>query len=112
MAKTTPASSAEPQPIEALQKRYERLNTKKIQVDTNLENAKGQLASLKDELRKSYGTDDVAALREKVAAMTAENETKRRDYQAQLDQIDAKLAEIEQRVAATENGQASGADAK
>ena len=94
MPKATSAPSAEPQPIEELQKRYERLNTRKIQADTNLENATKQFESLKEELRKSYGTDDIAALREK------------------LDTIDAALATIEQKVATTENGQANGAESK
>jgi DNA repair exonuclease SbcCD ATPase subunit len=112
MPKATEAPNAAPQPIEELQKRYERLNTRKIQADTNLENATKQFEALKEELRKSYGTDDIAALREKLDAMRAENEAKRKNYQAELDAIDSALAAIEQKVAATESGQSNGAESK
>lgn len=112
MPKATVAPSAEPQPIEELQKRYERLNTRKIQADTNLENATKQFEALKEELRKSYGTDDIAALREKLDTMRAENEAKRKNYQAELDAIDSALAAVEQKVAATESSPANGAESK
>jgi len=112
MPKATEPPNAGSQSIEELQKRYERLNTRKIQADTNLENATRQFESLKEELRKSYGTDDIVALRDKLDTMRAENETKRKNYQAELDTIDAALATIEQKVAATENGQTNGAEPK
>lgn len=112
MPKVTDKPNSEPQPIEELQKRYERLNTRKIQADTNLENATRQFEALKEELRKSYGTDDIAALREKLETMRAENETKRKNYQSELDAIDNALATIEQKVAATENGPLNGAESK
>jgi chromosome segregation ATPase len=90
------------QTIEQLQDRYQQLNTKKIQAETNLDNARQQLAKLQEEARTKYGTDDVALLREKLAAMKADNERKRSEYQAQLEKIESDLAAVEQKFSATE----------
>jgi hypothetical protein len=96
------SQNGEPQSIELLQKRYGDLNTKRIQADANLQNAEKQLATLRAEALEKYGTHDLAELRQKLADMTAENETKRREYQASLDQIERSLAEVEQKFAAAE----------
>ncbi len=90
------------QTIEQLQDRYQLLNKRKIQAETNLDNARQQLAKLQEEARTKYGTDDVAQLREKLAAMKADNERKRSEYQAQLEKIETDLAAVEQNFAATE----------
>lgn len=90
------------QTIEQLQDRYQLLNKRKIQAETNLDNARQQLAKLQEEARTRYGTDDVVQLREKLAAMKAENERKRSEYQAQLEKIETDLAAVEQKFAATE----------
>jgi hypothetical protein len=92
--------NGDPQSIEELQKRYSALNKKQIEADTNLKNAEKQLAALQAEAREKYGTDDLAALRQKLADMKAENETKRRDYQAKLDKIETDLAQVEEKFAA------------
>jgi hypothetical protein len=92
------------QTIETLQQRYQELNTRKIQAETSLGHARQQLETLKKEAREKFGTDDVAELREKLAAMKAENERKRQEYQAALDQIETDLAEVETNFAATEAG--------
>ena len=88
------------QTIEQLQQRYQQLNTQKIQAATSLEHATGQLDALRKEAREKYGTDDLAALQEKLAAMRAENEQKRRTYQADLDEIQAALKAVEAQFAA------------
>lgn len=100
----TPLASSGEQTIEQLQARYQALNTKKIQAETNLENAKKQLADLQKEAREKYGTDDVAALRAKLDAMKAENDAKRRSYQADLDRIEGDLKTVEQKFAASAAG--------
>jgi len=96
-AKTETASSE--QTIEQLQARYRDLNTKKIQAETHLTNATDQLTKLKEESRQKFGTDDVAELRKKLEAMKIENEEKRKSYQAQLDQIESNLSEVEKKFA-------------
>jgi hypothetical protein len=94
---------AELQSIEALQGRYNKLNTRKIQAETNLENARRQLEQLKQEAREKYGTDDVTALRAKLAELSAENELKRKNYQAQLDRIEGELEAVELKFADAES---------
>src|SRR3954468_11136613 len=91
------------QSIEELQRRYEKLNTKKIQAETNLENTQKQLESLKKEAREKYGTDDVTQLREKLVAMQADNDARRKKYQTELDKIEEDLAAVETKFAAAEN---------
>ena len=99
---TTKANQNGQQTIERLQDRYQQLNKRKIQAETKLEHARQDLAKLQNEARDKYGTDDVDLLREKLAAMKAENERKRSEYQQQLDTIDADLATVEEKFAAAE----------
>jgi chromosome segregation ATPase len=83
------------QSIEELQRRFQSLNTRKIQSETHLENARKELDRLQQEAREKYGTDDVDELRRKLEQMKADNEEKRRNYQSDLDRIENELAEIE-----------------
>ncbi|MDX1948317.1 MAG: phage scaffolding protein [Pirellulaceae bacterium] len=99
MAKTLPKETDGGPTLEELQQRFESLNTRKIQAGTRLEAAQKQLADLQRQAREQYGTDDVAELRAKLETMKAENDQKRRTYQAQLDKIDADLAAVEQKFA-------------
>jgi len=85
------------QPIEVLQQRFQSLNTRRIQAETNLENARKELGRLQREAREKYGTDDVTELRSKLEQMKSDNEEKRRSYQSDLDRIETELAEIETR---------------
>lgn len=95
------AASNGEQSIEELQQRYSKLNTKKIQAETNLENARRQLADLQRQAREKYGTDDLAELKQKLADMQAENEAKRAAYQQDLQRIENELADVEQKFAAS-----------
>lgn len=108
MATSKAAAAGGEQSIEKLQERFSQLNKRKIQAETNLDNAREQLEKLQAEAREKYGTDDLAALREKLAQMKAENEAKRAAYQEQLDKIEADLADVEQKFAA-ENSPGAGA---
>lgn len=94
------AASNGQQSIEELQQRYAKLHTKKIQADTNLDNARKRLADLQQEAREKYGTDDLAELKQKLADMQAENEAKRAAYQQDLQRIESELADVEQKFAA------------
>lgn len=95
-----PSEAAGGQSIEELQRRYQQLHTRKIQAETNLSNANRHLDELKADAREKYGTDDLAELQSKLAALKAENEEKRAAYQASLDQIDVRLKQVEQDFAA------------
>lgn len=83
------------QSLGELQNRYTELNRRKIQAETKLENARNQLSELQQEAKSQYGTDDIGELEAKLAEMQAENERKRREYQASLDRIEADLAQVD-----------------
>lgn len=95
MKRTSEKASDGRQTIEVLQQRYQSLNTRKIQSETHLENARKELERLQREAREKYGTDDVDELRRLLDQMKTDNEEKRRNYQADLDRIESELSEIE-----------------
>lgn len=90
------------QTIEQLQKRYNDLNTRKIQAETNFKNAEKQLDLLKQQAREKYKTDDIDELRSMLDEMTRENERKRREYQSSLDKIERDLDQVDQAFATAE----------
>jgi hypothetical protein len=92
------------QTIEQLTKRYADLHKKKIQAETNLENAEKELARLKEKARSEYGTDDVDELKTKLAVMETENERKRSQYQQSLDKIEMELNAAEQKYSEVKDG--------
>ena len=82
--------------IEQLQQKYQALNKRKIEAETNLRHARNQMEQLKKEARDKYGTDDLAALRTRLDQMRSENEQKRRAYQEDLERIQKQLDAVEQ----------------
>jgi SMC interacting uncharacterized protein involved in chromosome segregation len=78
-----------------LQERYHTLNTRKIQAETQRDNAKERLDELNAEAVEKYGTADVEQLKKKLEQMKTENEQKRSKYQADLDKIEQDLAAVE-----------------
>lgn len=105
--------AAEDQTIEQLQQRYQELNRKKIQAETQRDNANARLDELKAKAKRDYGTDDVVELQAKLGEMIAENARKRAKYQEDLDKIEEGLAAVEAKFAKTESadenaGQAQG----
>ena len=83
------------QDIETLKKRYDQLSKEKTRAETNLDNARRQLEEMKKQARDNYGTDDLAELKRKLAAMKEENERKRNEYQRHLEKIETDLQQIE-----------------
>ena len=92
----------EPQDIETLKHRYERLNTKKTQAETLLQSAHQELERLKAEAKAKYGTDDLQELQAKLKQMEHDNLKKRGEYQKLLDKIEADLQEVEEKYTASE----------
>ena len=82
--------------IEQLKKRHKELEEKKITAEANLNNAGRLLDELKREAKSKYATDDPAQLQKKLQEMKAENESKRAQYQKHLEEIQTKLAQVEQ----------------
>jgi predicted transcriptional regulator len=108
MAKTEirPPAHAGEQTIEQLQRRYQDLNTKKIQAETQRDGAAKRLAELKAQALEKYGTDDVGRLKERLTEIITENAAKRAKYQEDLDKIDQGLAAVEARF--SESGSSTG----
>jgi len=89
--------------IEDLTDEYNRLNERRIQAQTQLDEATKQLESLQEEALEEFGTSDVDELQVKLEQMEAENEKRRSEYQTLLEGIAADLTKVEQD-AATNGG--------
>lgn len=86
----------EPQTIDQLRERYEKLNAVKTQATTDLAVAEEALRIAKEAALKEYGTDDIGKLEAMLAEWQEENETKRREYQESLERIEADLERVRQ----------------
>jgi chromosome segregation ATPase len=86
-----------PTDIETLKQRHAELDRARVTAQANLRNATEQLAELKEEAMKLYGTDDLDALRAKLQEMREQNERKRAEYQRHLEEIEAKLTEVDRK---------------
>lgn len=84
------------QDIETLKRRFESLREKKTRAETLLGTAETELRRLQAEAAERYGTSDVESLKAKLKQIEEDNRRKQRDYQTQLDGIDAKLKEVEE----------------
>lgn len=87
------------QSIEQLQQRYQGLQTRKIQAETQRDSAQERLQELKEQAVEKYGTSDVVELKSKLEQMKTENEKKRAKYQTDLDKVDQALGEVEKKFA-------------
>ena len=96
--------------IDDLKGEYERLNERKIQAQTQLEEATKQLEALQNEAIAEFETSDVDELKSKLKQMETENEKRRSDYQQLLEGISGELAKVEQE-AATSTQSGNGDDA-
>ena len=87
--------SDKPRSIEELKLEYEELNKRKIQAQTQLEEANRQLEHVQAEAKEEFGTSDIDELKQKLEEMEAENEKRRAEYQALLDKISGELKAVE-----------------
>ena len=81
--------------IEELREDYKVLNDNKIRAEQDLTNAKRTLNELKAEAQKEFGTDDINKLADKLKEIKMKNEQKRKEYQKVIEQIEARLKEVE-----------------
>ena len=88
------------QSIEVLQKRHQAFQAEKVRFETQRDTALEELDALKKQARELYGSDDVAELESMLTKMKAENEQKRSQYQAALDEIDKTLKAVQDEFAA------------
>ena len=85
----------DPQDIESLKQRHQKLQTERTRAETQLETAQKELARLQAEAHSSYGTADLAQLEQLLHSRKAANEKKRADYQHSLEKIEHDLADVE-----------------
>lgn len=94
-----PAKDKDDHSIESLKQRYDNLNRRKIQTQTQLESTTKQLQELQAEAAEQFGTSDIEELEAKLAEMLAENEKRLTDYKSLLDGIEQDLAKVESETA-------------
>jgi len=83
--------------IEQLQTKYDELNRRKIEAETRYRDALDQLQKLKAQSLATWGTDDLDELKLKLVKLQEENETRRAKYQSDLQAIEAKLQEVDEK---------------
>lgn len=88
---------SEVESIEQLRERYDKLNHRKTEAQTLLKSAETELERIRAEAREKFGTDDLKALKKKLAELEAENLRRREAYQKQLDAIDTALKEVDKK---------------
>lgn len=86
-----------PLSIEQLQIKYDELNRRKIQAETRHRDASDQLQKLRSQALATWGTDDLDELKLKLVKMQEENESRRAKYQSDLQTIESKLKEIDEK---------------
>ncbi len=83
--------------IEQLQTKFDELNRRKIEAETRHRDAADQLKKLKAQSLATWGTDDLDELKLKLVKLQEENETRRAKYQSDLQAIEAKLQEVDEK---------------
>jgi predicted nucleic acid-binding Zn-ribbon protein len=83
--------------IEQLQTKYDELNRRKIEAETRHRDASDQLQKLKSQALATWGTDNLDELKLKLVKLQEENEARRAKYQSDLQSIEAKLQEVDEK---------------
>jgi len=98
-AKKTTATALPPRQlsIEQLQTKYDELNRRKIEAETRHRDASDQLQKLRSQALAAWGTDNLDELKLKLVKLQEENEARRAKYQSDLQGIEAKLHEVDEK---------------
>ena len=83
--------------IEQLQTKFDELNRRKIEAETRHRDASDQLQKLRTQSLATWGTDDLDELKLKLVKLQEENEARRAKYQLDLQSIEAKLNEVDEK---------------
>ncbi len=83
--------------IEQLQIKYDELNRRKIEAETRHRDASDQLQKLKSQAMATWETDNLDELKMKLVKLQEENEARRAKYQSDLQSIEAKLQEVDEK---------------
>ena len=81
--------------IEELTTRFRKLDTEKTRVQTLLDSASQRLEELLEEAEEKFGTRDLKELKSKLKDLERENLTMKKQYQAQLESVEEKLARLD-----------------
>lgn len=82
--------------LKDLQKRFQDFHNRKIQIQTQRDETNKTLDKLREEAEQEFGSSDLKVLKEKLAAMTKDNQKKVADYDQQLKDIESKLNAVTQ----------------
>ena len=82
--------------LKRMQDRFQKFHNRKIQIETQRAETEKTLQKLQQDAESKFGSSDVEVLKKKLSEMKAENEKKVADYDKQLNEIEAKLAEVDQ----------------
>ena len=83
--------------IEQLQSKFDELNRRKIEAETRHRDASDQLQKLRTQSLATWGTEDLDELKLKLVKLQEENEARRAKYQSDLQSIEAKLNEVDEK---------------
>jgi predicted nucleic acid-binding Zn-ribbon protein len=84
------------QSIESLTQKFDELKERRTTAAANLKHVEAQLEKLKKQAKDQFKTDDPEELKNLLGKLKAENEKKRAEYQAHLEDISKRLEELEQ----------------
>ena len=84
-----------PKSIEQLREAYARLEAARQRAQTELARAEERLKVGREDAKARFGSDELEELQQKLQAWTAENETRRTKYQAELEAIETELKNIQ-----------------
>lgn len=91
----SPQDKAVQEKLEGLKGDYKKLETKRIQTETNIKTLEAELEKLQEQAQKSYGTSDLEELKKLLEKRRQENETLVAEYEQHIQGIKERLAEIE-----------------
>lgn len=90
------------QELNALRHQYEQLRDQKVRTEQQVADLTGRLEALKAQAETEYGTSDPKELQALLQGKRKENEKVVSEYRKHIQQIQAGLADVENRVEGTE----------
>jgi chromosome segregation ATPase len=89
--------------LKQLQDRFQEFHNRKIQIETQRDETNKTLDKLRQQAEAEFGSSDIKMLKEKLAAMTQDNQKKVADYDQQLKEIETKLNAVTQTIDSDES---------
>lgn len=86
------------QELNGLRRQYEQLRDQKVRTEQQVTDLSGQLEALKEQAKAEYGTSDIEELQALLEKKRQENVQVVAEYREHIQQIQADLAGVENRV--------------